>query len=62
LATVPITSAHAHLETIHPSSDGNGRAARALVKVMPCRSGVSRHLHRPLSAGLLRATERHVGD
>jgi Fic family protein len=48
--------AHAQFETIHPFADGNGRTGRTLVQAMLRRSGVTRRLTVPVSAGLLTET------
>lgn len=45
--------AHAQFETIHPFVDGNGRTGRVLVHAMLRRSGLTRRLTVPVSAGLL---------
>lgn len=44
---------HAHFETIHPFTDGNGRTGRALVHTMLRSAGVVRHSTVPVSAGIL---------
>ncbi len=49
--------AHAQFETIHPFTDGNGRTGRALAQAMLRRSGVTRNLALPVSAGLLANVE-----
>lgn len=54
LAMVAI--AHAQFETIHPFVDGNGRTGRALVHVLLRRTGATRRLTVPVSAGLLTDT------
>ena len=54
LAQVAI--AHAQFETIHPFNDGNGRVGRTLVHAMLRRSGATRTLTVPVSAGLLTDT------
>lgn len=46
--------AHAQFETIHPFSDGNGRAGRALVHAVYRAHGVVARMTVPVSAGLLR--------
>ncbi|HEY3512883.1 MULTISPECIES: Fic family protein [Kribbella] len=51
-----LSIAHAQFETIHPFNDGNGRTGRTLVHAMLRRSGVTRRLTVPLSAGLLTDT------
>lgn len=51
-----VAIAHAQFETIHPFNDGNGRVGRTLVHAMLHRSGVTRRLTIPLSAGLLADT------
>lgn len=48
--------AHAHFETIHPFTDGNGRTGRALIHAMLRRHGLARHVTVPVSAGLLADT------
>ncbi|MGW6729195.1 Fic family protein [Nocardia sp. NPDC055029] len=45
--------AHAHFETIHPFTDGNGRTGRALVHAMLSGRQLTRHITVPISAGLL---------
>lgn len=50
---VSVAVAHAQFETIHPFSDGNGRTGRALAQSMLRRSGVTRTVAVPVSAGLL---------
>lgn len=44
---------HAQFETIHPFPDGNGRTGRALIHAMLRRSGLTRNVTIPVSAGLL---------
>lgn len=51
--------AHAQLETIHPFTDGNGRVGRALVHAMLQHAGATTRATVPVSAGLLRDTERY---
>lgn len=51
--------AHAQFETIHPFVDGNGRVGRALVHAMLRRSGTTRRLTVPVSAGLLADTSSY---
>lgn len=48
-----VAIAHAHFETIHPFTDGNGRAGRALAQSMLRYRGVTRSVAVPVSAGLL---------
>lgn len=48
--------AHAQFETIHPFTDGNGRAGRALVQAMLRHGQLTRNVTIPLSAGLLADT------
>jgi Fic family protein len=54
-----VSIAHAQFETIHPFNDGNGRTGRTLVHAMLRRSGVTRRLTVPVSAGLLTDTEAY---
>lgn len=58
---VQVSIAHAQFETIHPFNDGNGRTGRALVHAMLRRSGVTRALTVPVSAGLLTDTNAYFG-
>ncbi|MCV7386202.1 Fic family protein [Mycolicibacter longobardus] len=51
-----IAVAHAHFETIHPFTDGNGRTGRALVQAMLRNKGMTRQVTVPISAGLLADT------
>lgn len=51
--------AHAQFETIHPFPDGNGRTGRALVHAMLRRSGLTRNVTVPVSAGLLQQRDRY---
>lgn len=51
--------AHAQFETIHPFPDGNGRTGRALIHAMLRRSGLTRNLTVPVSAGLLHHPEAY---
>lgn len=53
--------AHAHLENIHPFADGNGRTGRALVHSMLRSKGLVETTTAPVSAGLLKETERYFG-
>ncbi|SEE64132.1 Fic family protein [Ruania alba] len=59
-AFVHAAIAHAQFETIHPFTDGNGRTGRALVHAMVRRSGLSRRVTVPISAGLLTDTADYV--
>lgn len=56
-ADIPVIAhaaiAHAHFETIHPFTDGNGRTGRALIHAMSRQSGLTQRMTVPLSAGLL---------
>jgi Fic family protein len=54
-----VSLAHAQFETIHPFNDGNGRTGRTLVHAMLRRSGVTRRLTVPVSAGLLTDTDAY---
>lgn len=54
-----VSVAHAQFETIHPFNDGNGRTGRSLVHAMLRRSGVTRRLTVPVSAGLLTDTDSY---
>jgi Fic family protein len=51
--------AHAQFETIHPFADGNGRCGRALVYAILRNKGMAQQATPPISAGLLRQTERY---
>lgn len=51
--------AHAQFETIHPFADGNGRTGRALVQAILRNKRVLTATTAPVSAGLLRNTERY---
>ena len=55
-----IAVAHAQFETIHPFTDGNGRAGRALTHAMLAHAGTTTRTVIPLSAGLLGDTERYI--
>jgi Fic family protein len=50
---------HAQFETIHPFLDGNGRTGRVLVHTVLRAHGITRYSSVPVSAGLLRATDRY---
>jgi Fic family protein len=50
---------HAQFETIHPFIDGNGRTGRVLVHTVLRDHGITRNTTVPVSAGLLRATDRY---
>lgn len=56
-ALVAVAVAHAQFETIHPFTDGNGRAGRALAQSMLRYRGVTRNVAVPVSAGLLADVE-----
>lgn len=58
---VSVAIGHAQFETIHPFSDGNGRTGRALVQAMLRRTGVTRNIALPVSAGLLADIEGYHG-
>jgi len=58
-ALVQVAIAHAQFETIHPFTDGNGRTGRALVQVLLHRLGVTKSVMVPVSAGLLRNTDKY---
>ncbi|MCL2666327.1 MAG: Fic family protein [Micrococcales bacterium] len=51
--------AHAQFETIHPFVDGNGRTGRALVHALLHNKGLVTSTTAPVSAGLLRHSERY---
>ena len=51
--------AHAQLETIHPFTDGNGRAGRVLIGTVLARYGVTPHVTLPVSTALFRDRERY---
>lgn len=51
--------AHAQFETIHPFTDGNGRAGRALVHVTLRNGGATTRTTVPVSAGLLSDTDAY---
>lgn len=50
---VAVALSHAQFETIHPFTDGNGRAGRALAQSVLRNRGVTRAVAVPVSAGLL---------
>jgi Fic family protein len=52
--------AHAHFETIHPFSDGNGRTGRALIHVILRRRGVAPRLLAPVSLVLATWSQSYV--
>lgn len=51
--------AHAQLETIHPFTDGNGRAGRVLIGTVLARYGLTPQLTLPVSTALFRERERY---
>ena len=58
--TLPqIAVGHAQFETIHPFTDGNGRAGRALVQALLRNKGLTRQVTVPVSAGLLADTDAY---
>ncbi|SKC80772.1 Fic family protein [Krasilnikoviella flava] len=52
-------AAHAHFETVHPFVDGNGRTGRAMVHSILRAKGIVTATTAPVSAGLLKQTERY---
>lgn len=58
-ALIHAAIAHAQFETIHPFPDGNGRTGRALVHSLLKRAGLTRNISVPVSAGILRDTNRY---
>ena len=58
---VSMAIAHAQFATIHPFTDGNGRTGRALAQAMLRRTGVTRNVALPVSAGLLAGLEGYQG-
>lgn len=53
--------AHAHFETIHPFTDGNGRTGRAWIHAMSRHAGLTRRMTVPVSAGLLVDLDAYFG-
>ena len=51
--------AHAQLETIHPFTDGNGRAGRVLIGTVLARYGIAPEITLPVSTALFRDRERY---
>lgn len=61
-APVPLAAiaiAHAQFETIHPFPDGNGRTGRALVQAALRRTGLTRGVTVPISAGILQQRDAY---
>lgn len=58
-AMTAIAITHAQFETIHPFTDGNGRAGRAIVQTMLRQRGITRNVAVPVSAGLLADVPRY---
>lgn len=58
---VNVALTHAQFETIHPFTDGNGRAGRALAQSMLRHLGVTRAIAVPVSAGLLADVDGYHG-
>lgn len=59
---IPLASiavAHAQFETIHPFPDGNGRTGRALVQASLRRSGLTKSVTVPVSAGILQQRDTY---
>lgn len=59
---IPLASiavAHAQFETIHPFPDGNGRTGRALVQASLRRSGLTKSVTVPVSAGILQQRDAY---
>lgn len=52
--------AHAQFETIHPFTDGNGRAGRSLLHAHLSEKGVLQHVAVPVSSGLLVRRDEYV--
>ncbi|MGK9147701.1 Fic family protein [Plantibacter flavus] len=59
LPLAAIAIAHAHFETIHPFPDGNGRTGRALVQAALRRTGLTRGVTVPISAGILQQRDAY---
>ncbi|WP_395243372.1 Fic family protein [Agromyces sp. MMS24-K17] len=59
LPLASIAIAHAQFETIHPFPDGNGRTGRALVQAALRRTGLTRSVTVPISAGILQQRSRY---
>jgi Fic family protein len=57
---VKLAIAHAQFETIHPFTDGNGRAGRALLHTLLAQEGMLTHATLPISAGLLHNSDAYM--
>jgi Fic family protein len=57
---VKLAIAHAQFETIHPFTDGNGRAGRALLHTLLAQEGMLAHATLPISAGLLHNSDAYM--
>ncbi len=57
---VKLAIAHAQFETIHPFTDGNGRAGRALLHTLLAQEGMLAHATLPISAGLLHKSDAYM--
>lgn len=58
-ALVQAAIAHAHFETIHPFTDGNGRIGRALINSILRRRRVTTHVVVPLATALVAHRDRY---
>lgn len=59
--TVHAAIAHAHFETIHPFTDGNGRTGRAIVSSLLRARGTVQNVNIPISSGLLHDIDDYIG-